>query len=215
MFTGIIEDIGTIRRISREGSSIVLGIIPSKENFEVEVGASVSVDGVCLTLEKWENGEMIFTAVEETLNRTTLKEAYSGKKVNLERAVLATSRLDGHLVYGHIDGIGKIVFDKEVDGSVRRTIAIPDDLIIFMAEKGSVAIDGISLTIASVQENTITISLVPYTLKMTTMSLKKNGDYVNIECDIIARYLYRFFEKREMLENKKESIISLLERCGF
>lgn len=214
MFTGIIEDIGTIKRLYNRGSSIVLSITPSREDFRVEIGGSVSVDGVCLTLEKWENKEMLFTAVEETLNRTTLKKATSEKKVNLERAILATSRLDGHIVYGHVDGIGKIVYDRDVGGSLRRTIEAPEQLMIFMAEKGSVAIDGISLTIAKTEGNTITVSLVPHTLNVTTMFLKKIGDYVNIECDMVARYLYRFLEKEER-HNKKESIISLLERCGF
>ncbi|MCX7727794.1 MAG: riboflavin synthase, partial [Chitinispirillaceae bacterium] len=142
-------------------------------------------------------------------------EATSGKKVNLERAILSTSRLDGHLVYGHIDDIGEILCDKEMNGSIRRTIEVPDHLMIFMAEKGSVAVDGISLTIATLEENKITISLVPHTLKMTTMSLKKSGDFVNIECDIVARYLHRFFEKVEKIGNKREPLTSLLERCGF
>jgi riboflavin synthase len=216
MFTGIIETIGTITGARREGTSIVLAIRPGNDDFPVATGGSVAIDGVCLTLERWEGKEMQFSAVAETLNRTTLRDVPTGRRVNLERAAFLGSRLDGHLVYGHVDGIGTILHDREISGSILRTIAVPSELCRLMAEKGSVAIDGISLTIASCGTGDITISLIPHTLKATTMSLKKPGDAVNLECDIVARYLQRLLQAGGGgAAPAAESLLSLMERSGF
>ena len=151
MFTGIIECVGTIISVQRRGASIILTIKPEKEDFPVNIGGSVAVDGACLTLEQWAGKTMQFNAVAETLRRTTLSEVSVGKRVNLERATLLGSRLDGHFVYGHVDGTGMILRDREINGSIVRTISVPAEIAPFMAEKGAIAIDGISLTIADIE----------------------------------------------------------------
>ncbi|MBN1309644.1 MAG: riboflavin synthase [Chitinispirillaceae bacterium] len=216
MFTGIIECIGTIMSAQRRGTSIILSIEPENDDFPVNIGGSVSVDGACLTLEQRAGKTMRFNAAAETLRRTTLSEAAVGRRVNLERATLLGSRLDGHFVYGHVDGIGTIRNDREMNGSTLRTIAVPSELCRFMAEKGSAAIDGISLTIASCGTGDITISLIAHTLEATTMALKKPGDAVNIECDIVARYLHRLLQAGGGdAAPASEPLISLMKRSGF
>jgi riboflavin synthase len=216
MFTGIIECIGTIVNARRQGSSIVLTVRPDLDDFPVAIGGSLAIDGVCLTLERFSGKEMQFSAVDETLRRTTLHEVSMGQRVNLERAVLMGSRIDGHFVYGHVDGTGTILRDREMNGSTIRTIAVPAELYRFMAEKGSVAIDGISLTIAQCGAADIAVSLIPHTLKMTSMSLKRPGDNVNIECDIVARYLRRLVQTESLpAAAPAEPLISLMERSGF
>lgn len=218
MFTGIIESIGSVTRVKKEGSSIVLLIEPHLSEFTVAIGGSVAVDGSCLTLERTVGGAMQFSAVAETLKKTTLRTISPGRKVNLERAMPVNGRLDGHLVYGHVDGIGSIKRDREINGSTLRTIAVPENLSAFMAQKGSVAIDGISLTIAESTQNEITLSLIPHTLRMTTLTEKRPGDPVNIECDIIARYLRRLISassQTPLASPQKESLLSIMERSGF
>ncbi len=216
MFTGIIETMGTVTGARNEGTSKVLLIRPDRDDFIVEKGGSVAVDGVCLTLEGIVEGNLQFCAVTETIKRTTLCSAETGRRVNLERAVVAGSRLDGHLVYGHIDGVGKILNDCEMGGSIIRKFLMPSELVPFLAEKGSISIDGISLTIAGRRNREISVSLIPYTLKNTTMSLKKTGDTVNIECDIVARYVNSILKGRnDGSEITDESLLSLMERSGF
>lgn len=218
MFTGLIETLGTVLSIERKGSSALIGIQPDLDPFEVIDGGSVAVNGACLTVERKRGATLYFSAVRETLDRTTLNSAVIGQKVNLERALRLGDRLDGHMVQGHVDGLGTIYSDEDVKGSILRTIAIPVELQPFMAEKGSVAIDGISLTIAKSTISTVTISFIPVTLKKTTMLFKKTGDYVNIECDLIARYLYRFTKftsAQSNSESETDSLIHKLERFGF
>jgi riboflavin synthase len=216
MFTGLIECMGVIRTIDHRGSSAVIGIEPDRNDFSVKPGGSVAIDGVCLTLEKQSGRTFLFSAVRETLQRTTFNGAAAGKKVNLERALCLGDRLDGHLVAGHVDGLGVITKDKEVGGSLLRTISVPDELTPLMAEKGSVAVDGVSLTIASCGITEITISFIPVTLAGTTMSLKKSGDKVNLECDMIARYLHKIVHGVQACRIKREeTLLSGLERLGF
>lgn len=222
MFTGLIESLGTIIDIRYESQSQMLGIQPDMSDFLVAKGDSVAINGVCLTLEFYTDKAFYFRAVRETLLRTNFKDVSIGTRVNLERALKVSSRLDGHLVLGHVDGIGEITGDSTFGDSIVRTISIPSGLEKFMAEKGSVAIDGISLTIASCTDSSISISFIPHTLDHTTMGIKKVGALVNLECDIIARYLERLLkfssspnEKKHDISQTDSNLISLLERYGF
>lgn len=218
MFTGLIECTGTVVSASRTGSNIVIGIEPGMKSFTTCVGASVAIDGACLTVERIEGSTCFFSAVLETLNRTTLKSALPGRAVNMERALKMGDRLDGHFVAGHIDGVGTIVRDRDCDGSVLRIIRVPEELDEFMAEKGSVAIDGISLTIASSGKSEISISCIPLTLKKTVLSQKKAGDQVNIECDVLARYTKRIINSGRngsMSGKSNESLLLKMEGAGF
>jgi riboflavin synthase alpha subunit len=218
MFTGLIETLGTVVSVDRKGTSVVLGIEPDSSPFEASDGSSVAIDGVCLTVERKRGAILVFSAVRETLSRTSLCSCVMGRRVNLERALRLSDRLDGHLVLGHVDGLGSIVGDEDVQGSILRTIAVPVELQPFMAEKGSVAIDGVSLTIAKSSAATLTVSIIPATLQRTTMQLKKTGDFVNLECDIVARYLYRFTKFNTANGSssvESDSLINKLERFGF
>lgn len=218
MFTGLIECMGTIRALRHQENSLIIAIRPDQADFSVKPGGSVAVDGACLTLARQHSQSLEFAAVMETLTRTTLAQAQVGRRVNLERALLLSSRLDGHLVAGHIDGIGTITKDRDVGGSLLRTISIPEVLSRFMAEKGSITVDGISLTIAQSGTTEVTLSIIPHTLQATTLATKKVGDPVNIECDLVARYLHRFWESsqgEEVSEKRAETLILKMGRLGF
>ena len=216
MFTGIIETLGTVTGTRHEGTSIVLFIEPDADCFDIATGASVAIDGVCLTLETPDRRILQFRAVAETLNHTTLYNIRNGRRVNLERAAMIGQRFDGHLVYGHVDGVGRITGDREMNGSLIRTVSIPAELSRYMALKGSVALDGISLTIARSDAGEISISFIPHTLATTTMAKKRPGDAVNIECDIVARYLDHLLHgKNRSGTPSGESLLTIMERSGF
>ncbi|HEX2958512.1 MAG TPA: riboflavin synthase [Chitinispirillaceae bacterium] len=218
MFTGLIECIGTVISVSHIGNNIVLGIEPGIEHFSVPLGGSVAIDGACLTAERFSGSVLYFSAVEETVTRTTLKTTLPGQKVNMERALKIGDRLDGHFVAGHVDGIGTITGDSERGGSLFRTISLSRELDEYMAEKGSVAIDGVSLTIARAGDCEISISFIPLTLKHTGLSHKKVGDQVNIECDILARYIKRIFNSgcsHDRSEHSGESLLNKMMGAGF
>jgi riboflavin synthase len=217
MFTGLIECMGTIVSIQHKGTSILLGISPDISDFTVVPGGSLAIDGACLTVENIRDSVIYFAAVRETLDRTTLSNAVSGRRVNCERAMEARSRFDGHMVLGHVDGVGVIEHDQDLGGSIMRTFRIPDDLGKFMPQKGSVAIDGISLTIASAEFNRITVSLIPATMERTTMEKKKPSDMVNLECDVLARYLDNLLNYKKNLSDSDSSgtLLENLERLGY
>ena len=223
MFTGIIETTGVLKDVRRAEKSVTLGIMPEMINFDVSIGASVSINGVCLTLESVIDNRLFFTAVHETLNRTTFKNARIGDVVNLERALRASDRFDGHMVLGHVDGVGSIAGDRDEGNSIVRSIMVSKEIMALMAEKGSVALDGISLTIAQVHDDIIEISLIPHTLKKTTMGKKTVGDAVNVECDVLARYVARrlhFYlgsagKKGLSAAAPQGSLLDRMERSGF
>lgn len=223
MFTGLIETVGTLKSVNRGSKSLKLGIIPGQDDFVVAIGGSVAVNGVCLTVELVSGNVLFFTAVNETLKNTTLAHIKVGNQVNLERAMRLGDRLDGHIVLGHVDGVGRVKSDQKVGDSLKRTLWVPESLRKYMAKKGSVAIDGISLTIAENTEDTITISLVPHTMAETTMESIRVGHEVNIECDILARYINHQLNAEDKgtgksnlsLKKSDKNIISMLENNGF
>jgi len=219
VFTGIIETTGTLREIRGRGSGMRLGVEPDTGAYTVAAGASVCVDGACLTLESASGNVLYFTAVTETLSRTTLGTRRVGDKVNLERALPLAGRLDGHFVLGHIDAVGTILSDKSDGLAVVRTIRIPASVAKFCAEKGSVALDGISLTITRAAAMEIDVSLVPFTIEKTTMAHKRAGDGVNVECDVLARYIGRLLETGGVDKTNSGAVagtlFDTLERSGF
>jgi len=191
MFTGIVEGIGDVIRVRKGSKKIEITIVLP---FELNEGDSLSVDGVCLTAKEVSGNIAKFDAVSETIDKTTLKFIREGKKVNLERGMKVDGFFGGHIVTGHIDGVGRIrKFRKGVEESLLE-IEYPNDLAPYIAKKGSIAIDGISLTIADVENETFSINIIPYTIERTSLKFKKAGDYVNIEVDIIARYVKRIME---------------------
>lgn len=194
MFTGLIEEIGIVKKIERRGDNLRLAIGAERITDDLKEGDSIAADGVCLSvlLSDYKSGIFELDVSKETVKKTNIGSFKTGRRVNIERAAKIGSRLGGHIVTGHIDGIGEIKkFDKTKDGGYL-SITLPPDLMRYMAYKGSVAIDGISLTIAELNYNSITIAIIPHTLKMTTLGEKTGGDMVNIECDIIGKYVERF-----------------------
>jgi riboflavin synthase len=196
MFTGIVETIGTIREVRHGNRSVTIGVAPDAPGYSLDIGGSLACDGVCLTLESLRGNVLYCTAVSETLDRTTIGSLQAGGRVNLERALSLSGRLDGHFVLGHVDATGTIVSDKREGDGLVRVISVPKDMARFIAEKGSVAVDGISLTVTAAGSDSFGVSLIPFTFEKTTMPLKKAGDAVNIECDVIARYLARLVSVR-------------------
>lgn len=196
MFTGIITDIGELAE--REGGRFVVRC--GYQAASIAIGASIACDGACLTATRVEaagKGSLFTVDVSnETLSRTTLGDWKTGRRINLERALKAGDELGGHIVQGHVDGVGRIA-DMRPDGESRRfTIEAPPEIARYIAAKGSVALDGISLTVNEVAENRFGINIIPHTLTHTTLGDKKPGDRVNLEVDLFARYVARLMEAR-------------------
>jgi len=192
MFTGIIEGLGNIAAIRSSGQGKRVAIEADFSLDQTKIGDSISVSGACLTAVKIEDRRFEVDVSPETLKTTTFDQAKVGDRVNLERAMRFSDRIDGHLVSGHIDGTG-IVKQREILGNaVIVTIAVAESLTRYMIAKGSVAMDGISLTINSCDAGSFSISVIPLTAKLTTIGFKKRGDRVNIETDMIGKYVERF-----------------------
>ena len=192
MFTGIIEEKGRIRSIQRVHRGAVLTIAAHTVIPELKIGESVSVSGVCLTVSKTAPDAFSSDLSVETLERTSLGEAVDGKTVNLERALEVGGRLGGHFIMGHVDGMGRVIAQESSGEGAVFTFGFPSDLERYLVYKGSIAVDGISLTIASLEKDRFTVAVVPHTLKLTNLGSLRRGDAVNLEVDILGKYLERF-----------------------
>lgn len=201
MFSGIVERVGVVERAERAAEGMRLTIAAGfAAGSDPAAGASVSVNGVCLTVERAENGRFDSFAVAETLRVTTLGSLRAGTRVNLERALRVGDELGGHWVQGHVDGIGRISAARREAGDARVTIDVPENLRRFVASKGSITVDGVSLTVAAWEDPHLTVALVPHTLERTTASEYEPGRLVNLESDLVARTLDRLLEARGLLE---------------
>lgn len=189
MFTGIIEEVGRIRSQTNSGDSATLEIEGKKIFGDLEIGDSVAVNGVCLTATSIARNAFTADVMHETLNRSSLGAIGVGGKVNLERAMQMNGRFGGHIVSGHIDGTGKIVSLKYDSNAVWYKIQADSSIMRYVVEKGSIAIDGISLTVAKVYQNAFSVSIIPHTMDETTLGSKNPGDIVNLENDVIAKYV--------------------------
>lgn len=211
MFTGIIDYIGTLRSINRSSISIKTAYP------DLKTGESIAIDGVCLTVRALTQDGFTADISEETLTTTTFSGFSTGSTVHCERALLPTSRMGGHMVQGHIDGIGVIKSIKHLKSSTEFEIQIPENLEKYCVQKGSIALDGISLTVASIRGTTIRIAVIPHTLAETHWHAKKTGSKVNVETDIMAKYVERHLAKSRTgkLFQKKELDVSMLLNGGF
>ncbi|MGB7860611.1 MAG: riboflavin synthase [Acidimicrobiia bacterium] len=193
MFTGIVEQVGTITAVVDD-----LGLrtieISGSELGELAIGASIAINGVCLTAVETGGDYMRVNAIPETLHRTNLGQLLVGDRVNLELPMPASGRFDGHIVQGHIDGVG-IIRSVSADGeSSVVEVETPGDLLVYVVEKGSITVDGVSLTVAGLFEGGFSVALIPHTLEVTTLGLRKAGDPVNLEVDVLAKYVERLMK---------------------
>ncbi len=191
MFTGIVEELGTVRRVlpGARAGKIVIGARKVLE--DVHIGDSIAVNGVCLTVVAATSDEFTADVMPETLRKSGLGTLKAGDPVDLERAMAANGRFGGHIVSGHIDGVGRIVETRPEENAVVVTISAPPEILALIVEKGSIAIDGISLTVASLSHTTFSVSLIPHTAAQTVLLKKRAGDVVNLENDIVGKYVQK------------------------
>ena len=216
MFTGIVEEIGRVERIKHGQHSAVLTIHADTVLEGTKIGDSIAVNGICLTVTELFSHGFSADVMHETLNRSSLSSLSIGSSVNLERAMPANGRFGGHIVAGHVDGIGRICGIRRDDTAVWYTITASADILRYVVEKGSITIDGISLTVADVTPDSFSVSTIPHTVSHTNLSKRHKGDTVNLETDIVGKYIEKLL-RPETLETPQKSTLSkeLLLRCGF
>lgn len=214
MFTGIVEEMGTIRSIARGAHSAVLSIRAARILSDLAIGDSVCVNGVCLTATTTDSEGFTADVMHETLNRSSLGTLVPGSAVNLERAMPVGGRFGGHIVSGHIDGTGVITALRRDDNAIWVTVQADSALLRYVVEKGSITIDGISLTVATVDARSFAVSLIPHTADVTILGKKRVGDVVNLETDIIGKYVEKLLQPREEAKTSNLSL-AFLEEHGF
>jgi riboflavin synthase len=197
MFTGLIEEIGKVKRTSKVGSNLLLAIEAPRVSIALNVGDSVNINGACQTVIQAEPGHFVVEAVQETQERTNLGQLAIGDRVNLERAMRPTDRLGGHLVTGHVDFVGGIKSIIRKGDSHMFEFTFPEEYGTQFVEKGSAAVDGISLTVVDVTTDSFSASIIPFTMKSTTLGIKRVGDSVNVETDLIGKYVGRILSRKE------------------
>ena len=215
MFTGLIEEIGKIESVIKSIKSARITIKAHKVLEGVKLGDSISTNGVCLTVTSFSNNSFIVDVMAETMRSSNLNKLSSGAKVNLERALKASDRLAGHIISGHIDGIGTIRSYEQEDNAVWITIDATTEILRYVVNKGSIAIDGVSLTVAYVNESEFKVSIIPHTKEKTTLLYKRTNDQVNLECDVIGKYIEKFIVTGEQTITKKSIDLSFLSENGF
>ena len=214
MFTGIIEEIGSITAVKSSKDAIVFTIGVKKITDDISLGDSIAVNGVCLTVTDFSQTSFSVDVMPETVKSTSLNQLKQGSRVNLERAMLANGRFGGHIVSGHVDGIAKIIRKQRVSNAVYYELQLPEELTDTLIYKGSITVDGTSLTIFGLEKEKVVISIIPHTLSETILGTKGVGDIVNIECDMLGKYIKKFLSQQV---NPKGSSLSkaFLEENGF
>jgi riboflavin synthase len=215
MFTGIIEELGRISDIKKGIKSYRLVISADNVLENTEIGDSISVNGICLTVTDLTKSCFSADVMAETVRRTALSDIKQGSIVNLERAMPVNGRFGGHIVSGHIDGTGIISSLKREDNAIWVTVSADENILKYIVEKGSVAIDGISLTVAYVDSRCFKVSIIPHTQDKTTLTMKKSGDRVNLECDIIGKYVEKMLLNQNEKSDKKGITMDFLCEKGF
>lgn len=215
MFTGIIEEVGSVKLIQKGSVSSFIQINADTVLSDTHIGDSIAVNGVCLTVTDLTENSFKADVMNETLSRSSLGLLKPGSPVDLERAMSAQGRFGGHIVSGHIDGTGVISSVKQDGIALWYTINTDDGILRYIVEKGSIAIDGISLTVASVTTNDFSVSIIPHTTSQTVLSFKKEGDMVNLENDIIGKYVERLLKYDETKSEKSRITMDFLAKNGF
>lgn len=221
MFTGLVEEVGKIRSIGRKGEAMVLGISAKRVTEDLNIGDSVAVNGVCLTATSIEASGFLVDVMPETFRRTNLKLLGNGSRVNLERAMSAQGRFGGHIVQGHVDGTAHITSIKRDQNAVVFEITpVNTEVFRYIIPKGSITVEGTSLTVVDVTGSAFTVSIIPHTLEQTVLAYRKSGDLVNIECDVIGKYvnhLLRYNQNDRSSDGGQSSALSyeFLSSHGF
>jgi len=215
MFTGLIEEIGSVESVVKSVKSARITIKANKVLEGVKLGDSISTNGVCLTVTSFDSGRFSIDVMAETMRRSNFKHLSPGVKVNLERALSLGDRLGGHMVSGHIDGVGTILRYEKEDNAVWITVAAAPEILTYIIQKGSIAIDGVSLTVAYVDDSVFKVSIIPHTKDATTLLHKKMGDEVNLECDMIGKYIEKLLSNRGEKPARKEIDMNFLNENGY
>jgi len=213
MFTGIIEKITAVNTFEKSSSFYTLSIKSPFQKDKIKLGESIAVNGVCLTVSSIKNDLLFFDIQEETISKTYFKEMKKTDLLNTERALALGDRLGGHMVQGHVDEVGSVVSSKKGDKDWILEITASDDFIGQLIKKGSVAIDGVSLTIVNKTANTFSVHIVPHTLQNTNLKNKNTGDKVNLEADVIGKYVYNYLSNQPV--NNDNSLMTKLKEGGF
>jgi len=215
MFTGIIEEVGTVKSVREGSDQATLLISAAGISGSLNLGDSVAVNGACLTVVQHSRESFLCELSLETLRATTLSRIRVESPVNLERSLTLGSRLGGHLVQGHVDGLGELASALPKGNGFEMSFAYPAELERYLVRKGSIAVDGISMTIASLQKNSFTVAVIPHTIEMTNLKRLKVGDAVNLETDIIGKYLERFVQLRLTESQNSKLTVEYLREQGF
>lgn len=215
MFTGLIESLGTVKELRKGGSSGQLTIAGPMARADLQLGESIAVNGACLTVISWTSDHFTLDVSPETFDRTTLGRLRARQQVNLERALRLSDRLGGHLVSGHIDCVAVLKRRAQDQNAVRMDFAAPDTAMRYIVEKGSVAIDGISLTVNSVDAEGFSVAVIPHSLDNTTLKNRREGEEVNIETDLIGRYVERFLSGKKSDHAEGGVSLDFLAKNGF
>ncbi len=217
MFTGIAEELGKIKAMDFAAKSVKITIEAKKVLVGLKIGDSIAVNGTCLTVVNFTQHTFTADVMPETVKSTVLSQLKNGSVVNLEPALMLTSRLGGHMVSGHIDGLGTITGIEKDDNAIVFTVDVKENIAKYIVKKGSVAVDGISLTVVDCTSHCFRISLIPHTAEVTAFGIKKIGDIVNIETDIVGKYIERFLTYQEDTKSSPETKITtdFLQKYGF
>jgi len=211
MFTGIIEELGEVKVIVTSSTKSNIKIAAPEITEDLQIGESIAVNGVCLTVSNLNERSFIADVMPQTFKKTNLSYLQTGDQVNLERALRVSDRMGGHFVLGHIDQVG-IVMDKRISGnSIVFKISAPRDITEYLVPRGSIAVDGISLTVAEALDNYFSVSIIPHTAKVTTLGIKEKGSKVNLEADVIGKYVKKMTELKE----NRSSTLDLLNKHGY
>lgn len=215
MFTGLVEEIGEIKSIKKSKKSAFINVKARQILKDIKIGDSISTNGVCLTVVRFNENEFSAEAMAETLERSNIGKLSNGEKVNLERAMKASDRFGGHIVSGHIDGRGVITSYKNDDIAIWITIEAKEEILKYIVEKGSITLDGVSLTVAYVDNEKFKVGIIPHTSKFTTLTSKSLGDEINIECDVIGKYVEKLMNFQKVDNKRKDIDINFLIENGF
>jgi riboflavin synthase len=207
MFTGIVEELGVVKAIEKTLAGARLTILASRVLGDLQVGASISVSGACLTVVQFGEREFSVEVSPETLKVTSLGRLVPGAPVNLERAMKLNERIGGHLVAGHVDGVGTLRQRRQEGNGIVLTIEAPPEVLRYCVPKGSITLDGVSMTINELDERSVSVMVIPHTAKETTLGLKRPGDPVNLETDLIGKYVERLLQDRSVLPSKPAPVI--------